>query len=186
MVGGCGRGQQEVTRVAQAQPATIRAAIAKPPGAGWFIPTATPGSSSAGSSLAAGLRTLDSTAATASTVRATTAPRCHRPRTDPSHSRPQTPARPVPSAPASWAGAGRPATPPEAWQSRTPCPAHVDSQQDHAARYGAQEPSPRLGPVPGDPDPASHCVTPARGRWRALLRPDQPTAGAGRLWLRRR
>jgi hypothetical protein len=69
--------------VAQAQPASITAATAKPSGAGWFIPSANPGSSSAGSSLAAGLRALNCTPAKASTVRAATAATSHRPRTDP-------------------------------------------------------------------------------------------------------
>ena len=84
MAGGWVRGQQKVTNVAQAQPTSIKPATAKPPGAGWFIPSATPGSSNAGSSLAAGLRTLNQTPATAGTVKAATAATCHRPRTDPS------------------------------------------------------------------------------------------------------
>ena len=50
--GGCGRGQDQVTRVAQAQPASMTAATAKPSGAGWFIPRAVAGNSSAGSSQA--------------------------------------------------------------------------------------------------------------------------------------
>ena len=61
--GGCGRGQDQVTRVAQTEPASMTAATAKPSGAGWFIPSARPGSSSAGSSRAAGLRTPTSTPA---------------------------------------------------------------------------------------------------------------------------
>src|SRR5215208_3975294 len=76
-------GHAHVTSVAHTLPASITPAAAKPEGAGWFIPSAIAGSTSAGRSLPAALRKPTRTPTYARTVRPAIAKASLSPRIEP-------------------------------------------------------------------------------------------------------